>query len=157
MFLTEVLDRNSVAGPVSANSKRNALQIVADVAERTLGTYGLEADSILQGLLEREKLSSTGVGQGVAVPHAALPGLTRMHGVFIRLETPVSYEAIDDVPVDLIFALFAPQEAGSEHLRALAKVSRILRQKELREQLRQVDTADALYALLNRTETSHAA
>jgi len=157
MFLSEVLDRNSVAGPVSANSKRHALQIVADLAERNLAAYGLDSETILQGLLEREKLSSTGVGLGVAVPHAALAGLPRMHGVFVRLETSVDYEAVDDVPVDLIFALFAPENAGTEHLRALAKVSRILRQKELRDQLRQVDNADAIYALLNRTEASSAA
>ncbi|MFT3997063.1 MAG: PTS sugar transporter subunit IIA [Asticcacaulis sp.] len=157
MFLSDVLDRNNVAGPVSANSKRHALQIVADLAERGLAGYGLDSETLLQGLLEREKLSSTGVGLGVAVPHAALPGLTRMHGVFVRLETPVEYEAIDDVPVDLIFALFAPEDAGSEHLRALAKVSRILRQKELRDQLRRVESADAIYALLNRTEAPNAA
>lgn len=157
MFLTEVLDRTGVAGPVSANSKRHALQIVADVAERGLAAYGLDSETILQGLLEREKLSSTGVGTGVAVPHAALAGLTHMKGVFVRLESPVDYEAVDDVPVDLIFALFAPENAGTEHLRALAKVSRILRQKDLREQLRQVDNPDALYALLTRSEAHNAA
>ncbi|ESQ80769.1 PTS sugar transporter subunit IIA [Asticcacaulis sp. YBE204] len=147
MFLTDVLERNGVAGPVSANSKRHALQTVAELAERGLG---IDSDIIFQGLLDREKLSSTGVGLGVAVPHATLKGLTRMHGVFVRLDTPIDFESIDDVPVDLIFALFAPEDAGSEHLRALAKVSRVLRQKPLRDALRKVDNADALYALLNQ-------
>lgn len=154
MFLSELLARQSIGGSISANSKRHALQIVADLGERTLG---IESDTLLQGLLEREKLGSTGVGQGVAVPHATLKGLTRMHGVFLQLETPVEYDAIDEVPVDLIFALFAPENSGSEHLRALAKVSRVLRQKDLRDALRKVDSPDALFALLTQTTNSNAA
>lgn len=150
MFLSQLLERHAVIGPIGANSKRHALQVVADLAERVLD---IESDIILQGLLEREKLGSTGVGLGVAVPHAALRGLTQMHGVFVRLETPVEYDAVDDMPVDLLFALFAPEDAGTEHLRALAKVSRLLRQKELRESLRKVDSSDALFALL--TDTAH--
>jgi PTS system nitrogen regulatory IIA component len=93
----------------------------------------------------------------VAVPHAALPGLDRMHGIFIRLENPVDYESIDDMPVDLIFALLAPEDAGTEHLRALAKVSRVLRQKDLREQLRMIENNDAVYSLLTRSADSNAA
>ncbi len=154
MFLTSLLDRRAVNGNVGVNSKRQALQVVADIAARQLG---LEADDILQALLEREKLGSTGVGMGVAVPHAALPGLDRMHGVFIRLENPVDYESIDDMPVDLIFALLAPEDAGTEHLRALAKVSRVLRQKDLREQLRVIENNDAIYSLLTRGADSNAA
>ncbi|MGZ3299163.1 MAG: PTS sugar transporter subunit IIA, partial [Asticcacaulis sp.] len=94
---------------------------------------------------------------GVAVPHAALKGLDRMHGIFIHLETPVEYDSIDNMPVDLIFALFAPEDAGTEHLRALAKVSRLLRQRELREQLRAIDNNDAIYALLTGVADSNAA
>ncbi|WP_140984377.1 PTS IIA-like nitrogen regulatory protein PtsN [Asticcacaulis tiandongensis] len=154
MFLSQLLERNAVIGPIGANSKRHALQIVADLAERVLE---IESDTILQGLVDREKLGSTGVGLGVAVPHAALKGLDRMRGVFVRLETPVEYDAIDDMPVDLLFALFAPEDAGTEHLRALAKVSRLLRQKDLRESLRKVETADALFALLSETAHSDAA
>jgi PTS system nitrogen regulatory IIA component len=154
MFLTSLLDRHALNGNVSVNSKRQALQVVADIAARQLG---LDADDILQALLEREKLGSTGVGTGVAVPHAALPGLDRMYGVFIRLENPVDYESIDDMPVDLIFALLAPEDAGTEHLRALAKVSRVLRQKDLREQLRLIENNDAIYSLLTRSADSNAA
>jgi len=154
MFLNRLLDRRAINGQVSVNSKRQALQTVADMAARQLN---LDAGEILQALLERERTSSTGVGHGVAVPHAALKGLDRMYGIFIHLDTPVDYDSIDDMPVDLIFALFAPAGAGSEHLRALAKVSRLLRQKELREQLRRIDNSDAIYALLTGDADSDAA
>ncbi|MBW8880338.1 MAG: PTS IIA-like nitrogen regulatory protein PtsN [Asticcacaulis sp.] len=154
MYLNSLLDRRAVLGTVSVNSKRQALQLVADMASRLLS---LDAAVVHHALLEREKLGSTGVGMGVAVPHAALAGLDRMHGIFIRLETPVAYDAIDDMPVDLIFALLAPENAGTEHLRALAKVSRLLRQKDLREQLRLVESTDAIYALLTGYADSNAA
>ncbi len=154
MFLTSLLDRHGINGNVSVNSKRQALQVIADIAARQLG---LDSATIHHALLEREKLGSTGVGMGVAVPHAALAGLDRMHGVFLRLEAAIDYEAIDDRPVDLIFALLAPEDAGTEHLRALAKVSRVLRQKDLRDQLRSVESNDALYALLIGMADSNAA
>jgi len=154
MFLTSLLDRRAINASVSVNSKRQALQVVADMAARQLG---LDAGDIHQALIDRERLGSTGVGMGVAVPHAALPGLDRMYGVFIRVEAPIDYEAIDDMPVDLIFALLAPENAGTEHLRALAKVSRVLRQKDLREQLRAIENSEAIYALLTGIADSNAA
>lgn len=154
MYLNSLLDRHAILGSISVNSKRQALQVVADLAARQLK---LDAGDVHQALLEREKLGSTGVGMGVAVPHAALPGLDAMHGIFIRLESPINYDSIDDMPVDLIFALLAPEHAGTEHLRALAKVSRVLRQKELREQLRLIDNPDAIYAVLTGIADSHAA
>ena len=154
MYLNSLLDRHAILGNICVNSKRQALQVIADLAAKQLG---LDAGDIHQALLEREKLGSTGVGMGVAVPHAALPGLDHMHGIFIRLENPINYDSIDDMPVDLIFALLAPEHAGTEHLRALAKVSRVLRQKELREQLRLIDNPDAMYAVLTGIADSHAA
>lgn len=154
MYLNSLLDRRAILGDVSVNSKRQALQAIADMAARQLK---LDADDVLQALLEREKLGSTGVGLGVGVPHAALAGLDRMYGIFIRLETPVAYDSIDDMPVDLIFALLAPENAGTEHLRALAKVSRVLRQKDVREQLRRIDNPDAIYAVLTSVASSNAA
>jgi PTS system nitrogen regulatory IIA component len=154
MDIGQLLKRDAVAVRVSANSKRQALVALAEIASRSLG---LPEDEILDALLEREQQGSTGVGQGVAVPHARLKGLDRMAGVFVKLETPVPFDAVDDRPVDLLFALFAPQAAGMEHLRALAKVSRLLRQSELREHLRQARTGDALYALLSRDAASNAA
>jgi len=145
MHIGELLDRNAIALRVSAANKRQALALVAEIAARSLG---MEAPDILDALSEREQAGSTGVGHGVAAPHARLEGLTRIRGVFVRLEQPVEFESVDDQPVDLIFALFAPVDAGAEHLRALAKVSRLLRHTELRQQLRQARTADAVHALL---------
>jgi PTS system nitrogen regulatory IIA component len=101
----------------------------------------------MDALLEREALGSTGLGSGVAVPHARIEGLQRIFGVFVRLDTPVAYGSVDDRPVDLLFALFAPPRDGAEHLRALAAVSRAVRSPELRENLRQVRTIDAAQAL----------
>lgn len=137
-----------------ASSKRQALHLVADVAAEALG---LTTDRVLEALLEREALGSTGLGSGVAVPHARVPGLNRVTGVFVRLDTPVAYGSVDDQPVDLVFALFAPPAAGAEHLRALAAVSRALRSAEMRERLRQAHTTDAIRALFVRDAAPAAA
>ena len=146
MQIGDLLDRNAIALRISAANKRKALAVIAEIAGRN---FGLDAGSVLDALTEREQAGSTGVGHGVAAPHARLEGLDRLRGVFVRLEHPVEFDSVDDQPVDLIFALFAPKDAsGVEHLRALARVSRLLRQAELREQLRQARTADAIHALL---------
>jgi PTS system nitrogen regulatory IIA component len=146
MQIGELLDRNAISLRVSAANKRKALAVIAEIAARN---FGLDAGDVLDALTEREQAGSTGVGHGVAAPHARLEGLTRMRGVFVRLDRAVDFDSVDDQPVDLIFALFAPKEAaGVEHLRALARVSRILRQADLRQQLRQAHTADAIHALL---------
>jgi PTS system nitrogen regulatory IIA component len=130
---------------VSAASKRQALSVISEIAART---FGLKAAEVFDALMEREAAGSTGVGHGVAVPHARLAGVDRLRGVFVRLEQPVEFDALDDKPVDLLFALFSPPGSGSEHLRALARVSRALRQADLREQLRQARNGDAIRALL---------
>jgi PTS system nitrogen regulatory IIA component len=153
MDLSDLLDRESV-GLRGAVSKRQALTAIAEIAARR---FGVDAGAALEALLERERTSSTGVGSGVAAPHARLSGLERIRGVFVRLEQPVPFHAVDDQPVDLLFALFAPPSADTEHLRALARVSRMLRQPELREQLRQARSPDAMYALLAREPRSSAA
>jgi PTS system nitrogen regulatory IIA component len=146
MQIGDLLDRSAIALRINAANKRKALAVIAEIAARN---FGLDAGYVLDALTEREQAGSTGVGHGVAAPHARLEGLTRLRGVFVRLEHPVEFDSVDDQPVDLIFALFAPKEAsGVEHLRALARVSRLLRQAELREQLRQARTADAIHALL---------
>lgn len=154
MQIGDLLDVDAVIPQVNAPSKRQALALIADVAARR---FGLKVPEVLDALLEREQLGSTGVGHGVGVPHARLNGLERMRGVFLRLETPIDFKAVDEQPVDLLFALFAPADAGAEHLRALARVSRILRRPALREQLRQSHTADALFALLVQEQESSAA
>lgn len=144
------LDPEAVIEHAGAGSKRAALGAVAEAAARR---FGLPSSAVLDRLAAREAQGSTGVGHGVALPHAVLPGLDRMRAVFVRLKTPAPFQAIDDEPVDLIFALFAPAERdasgpGVEHLRALAKVSRLLRAKEMRQLLRQARSSDALYSLL---------
>jgi nitrogen PTS system EIIA component len=145
MTIEDLLDRRAITAKLVAHTKHQALSLVAEIAARR---FGLEAGTVLDAILVREQAGSTGVGAGVAVPHARLAGLDRMRGVFLRLETPVDFDAVDGAPVDLIFALLAPADAGSEHLRALARVARLLRQKELRQQLRRAGTPDAVHALL---------
>jgi PTS system nitrogen regulatory IIA component len=155
MNIGDLLEPRAIAPRAGGGSKRQVLSAVADIAARN---FGLEARTVLDALLEREAAGSTGVGHGVAVPHARLPGLVRMRGVFMRLEQPTAFEAVDDQPVDLVFALFAPAQADTEHLRTLARVSRLLRQGDLRQQLRQARTAEAIYALLaQETRSSSAA
>ncbi|MDX5329902.1 MAG: PTS IIA-like nitrogen regulatory protein PtsN [Pseudomonadota bacterium] len=145
MQIGDILDRGAIALRVGATDKRQILAHIAEVAARN---FGLDAGAVLDGLSEREAAGSTGIGQGVAVPHARMEGLDRIRGVFLRVEQPVEFDSIDEQPADLIFALLAPAEAGTEHLRALARVSRMLRNPELREHLRAAPTPDALHALL---------
>jgi PTS system nitrogen regulatory IIA component len=154
MNIGELLDRRAIAPRVSAANKRQALSVIAEVAARA---FALKAPDIFEALLEREAAGSTGVGHGVAAPHARLAGLDRMHGVFVRLEQPVDFGAVDDQPVDLLFALLAPPDSGSEHLRALARVSRLMRQADVREHLRKARGADAIRALLVREARPSAA
>ena len=145
MNIGDLLDRSAIALRVSAANKRQALAVISEIAARN---FGLEVGEVLDALTEREAAGSTGVGHGVAAPHARLEGLERMRGVFVRLEHPVEFDAVDDQPVDLLFALFAPKDVGAEHLRALARVSRLMRQPQVRERLRQARTADAIHAIL---------
>ena len=145
MNLGNLLDLRAISPRVGGSSKRQVLSVIADIAGRS---FGPPSEQVLDALLEREAAGSTGVGHGVAVPHARLEGIDRMRAVFVRLEHPVPFEAVDDQPVDLLFALFAPKGSSSEHLRALARVSRLLRQPEIREQLRQAKTAEAIHLLL---------
>jgi PTS system nitrogen regulatory IIA component len=145
MSIDDLLDRRAITPRLQAHSKQQALSLLAETAARV---FGLDSGDVLDGLIAREQAGSTGVGEGVAVPHARLAGLDRMRAVFLRLEAPVEFDAIDGAPVDLIFALFAPPGAGAEHLRSLARVARMLRQRDLRRQLRQATTADAVHALL---------
>jgi PTS system nitrogen regulatory IIA component len=154
MDISDLLSPDSIILRGGASSKRQALQAVAEAASVALG---LDEAKALEALLEREALGSTGLGSGVAVPHARVEGLEQVSALFVRLDTPVAYESLDDRPVDLLFALFAPLNAGAEHLRALAAVSRAMRSPELREQLRQARTVDAVSALFVRDTTASAA
>jgi PTS system nitrogen regulatory IIA component len=154
MDIGDLLDRHAIIPRVSAGAKRQALNVAAEVAARL---YGLKASDVLEALLAREEEGSTGLGAGVAVPHARIKGLERVRGFFIRMETAIPFESVDDQPVDLMFVLLAPAEAATQHLRALAMVSRALRRPDLREQLRHARTQDALYALLIHHATPSAA
>ena len=154
MDIGELLTRDGIVLRSGASSKRQALHVAAEAAAHVLGR---DDTAIFTALMEREALGSTGLGGGVAVPHARLAGLEKVCAVFVRLDHPVAYDAVDDRPVDILFALFASPDAGAEHLRALAAVSRALRSPELRERLRQARTVDAIHALFVRDTTATAA
>jgi len=154
MMLGDLLDSGSISPRVSAATKRQALSVVAEIAARS---WGLKAPKVFDALMEREATGSTGVGYGVAIPHAQIEGLDRLRGVFLRLVPPIEYGAVDDGAVDLVFALLAPVGSGSEQLRALARVARAMRVAELRSQLRQAAGADAIRALFSREARPSAA
>lgn len=135
-------------------SKKQALQ---ELAARAGLLTGIEAETILAVLIERERLGTTGIGNGVAIPHGRLPQLTSVLGLFARLEKSIDFDSVDDEPVDLLFLLLAPAGAGADHLKALAKVSRVLRNETLCQKLRGSNTAEAIYALLTSAESSAAA
>jgi PTS system nitrogen regulatory IIA component len=155
MEIADLIGPDSVIADLRATSKKQALQ---ELAERAAAITGLHERQIFDVLLERERLGTTGVGNGIAIPHGKLAGLKKLHGVFARLSTPIDFEAIDERPVDLIFLLLAPETAGADHLKALARVSRLLRDQAVCEKLRKTDTADALYILLTEgNAATHAA
>ena len=145
MIIGDLLDAGAIAPRVAATDKRQALSIIAELAARSCS---LKAPKVFDALLEREALGPTGLGHGVAIPHAQIAGLDRLRGIFVCLEKPVDFGSVDDEPVDLLFALLAPKGQASDHLRALARVSRLLRQNRLREQLRNARNCDAILALL---------
>jgi PTS system nitrogen regulatory IIA component len=150
----DLLDRGAIGARVNASSKRQALSVVSEIAGRA---FHLKSAEVLAKLMQRERMGSTGVGHGVAVPHCRMRGVDRVRGVFVRLESPIDFGAVDEQPVDLIFALLAPANDASEHLRSLARVSRALRQSDLRQQLRQAGGLDAILALLAQEQRPSAA
>jgi PTS system nitrogen regulatory IIA component len=135
-------------------NKKQALQ---ELAKRAAELTGAHERQIFDVLLERERLGTTGVGNGIAIPHGKLAEMKKMFGLFARLDPAVDFEAIDEQPVDLIFLLLAPEGAGADHLKALARVSRLLRDRGICEKLRGADQAEAIYALLTDQAHSHAA
>jgi nitrogen PTS system EIIA component len=151
MELAELLTPEGVIASLRVTSKKQALQ---ELAQRAAKLFRLPERQIFEALLERERLGTTGVGQGVAIPHAKFAGLDRLHGLFARLEQPIDFEAIDDRPVDLLFALLAPEDAGADHLKALARVSRLLRNQAVCTKLRGTDDAAAIYAILTEPSAS---
>ncbi len=154
MALSDLLSPKAVVLNLHARCKREALAALAD---RASAVTGADAGAIREALMEREKLGSTGVGRGVAIPHGKIEGLAAMTGLLAKLDQPIDFEAVDDQPVDLIFVLLAPMDASAAHLKALAKVSRLLRDERVREALRGAETPEALFAIAVETERSHAA
>lgn len=154
MEITDLISPAAVIPNLRATSKKQALQ---DLARRAAEITSLHERAIFDVLLERERLGTTGVGNGIAIPHGKLASLDRLYGLFARLEKPIHFDSIDEQPVDLIFLLLAPESAGADHLKALARVSRLLRDKSVCEKLRGTDNADALYSLLTESPASRAA
>ncbi len=154
MTLHDLLKDGVVVSGLRPTSKKQALHLVANKAAEA---KGISAEDVLKTLLERERLSSTGVGGGVAIPHALCPGLDTITGFFFRLENGIDFDAIDDAPVDLIFLLLAPDAEGATHLRALAQVSRVLRRPDVRQKIRNAPDEAAILALLCDEPQSNAA
>jgi len=154
MALTDLLSPDAIFSALRVNGKKQALQ---EMSERAGQVSGLPAREIFDALLQRERLGSTGVGDGIAIPHGKLAKCNRIFGIFARLERAIDFEALDGLPVDLIFLLIAPESAGADHLKALAGIARVLRDPEMAAQLRATRDASALYSLLTLTPASHAA
>ncbi len=154
MEISDLLKPDRVIDALRAHSKKQALQ---ELAERASEFTGLHERTIFDILLERERLGTTGVGKGIAIPHGKLAELDGLYGLFARLEAPVDYDAIDEQPVDLVFLLLAPEAAGADHLKALAQISRLLRDSSICEKLRAAADSKSIFGLLTKGATSRAA
>ena len=154
MDVTDLVQPKAIIPSLKASSKKQVLQ---ELARKASEVSGVDQREIFDVLLERELLGTTGVGHGIAIPHGKLPNLERIYGVFARMDQPIAFDSIDDEPVDLIFLLLAPEGAGADHLKALARVSRLLRDRSVCTKLRGCESADAIYALFGEAAASHAA
>ena len=154
MNFSDLLKPNAVKVLAGVSSKKRLIHDIADLAE---AAYGIGAAGAVEALMERESLGPTGVGQGVALPHARVPGLEDVVGTFILLEKPIDFEAVDRQPVDVVFGLFAPEDAGVEHLKALALVSRTLREASICKKLRANPDPATLYTILTEAQSVQAA
>jgi len=154
MDLSDLIEVSAIMPALKANSKKQLLQLLA---EKAAAVTELPERVIFDTILQRERLGSTGVGNGIAIPHGKLSGVKKIVGVFARLESPVDFEALDDQPVDLVFLLLAPEGAGADHLKALSRIARVLRDNETVTKIRGTRDASAIYALLSETATPHAA
>ena len=145
MLLSDLVAPNAVIPALKVNGKKQAIQ---ELAARAAGLTGGGERAIFEILMQREKLGSTGVGNGIAIPHGKLPKLGKLFGLFARLDRPIDFDALDGQPVDLVFLLLAPETAGADHLKALARVARLLRDQDVARKLRDSRDAEALYAVL---------
>lgn len=155
MTLADLIAPEAVLPSLNVKDKK---QLLAELSARASQLSGLQEREIFDALLQRERLGSTGLGQGAAIPHSKMAGLTRIVGVFARLSSPIDFDAADGDPVDIVFLLLAPEGAGADHLKALARISRLLRDRPAVQKLKSSRDAEALYALLTQDEaSSHAA
>lgn len=154
MDLSELLNENAILSTLKVSSKKQAIQCIS---EKAAEITGLNEREIFETLLQRERLGSTGVGSGIAIPHGKLPSLDKIYGVMARLERPISFDAMDDQPVDIIFLLLAPEGAGADHLKALAKIARVLRDGDMVNKIRATADPEALYSVLLAPESQVAA
>ena len=151
MTLEALIDKQSVLANLKAPNKK---QLLVELSQALASRVAIDHRLIFETLLKREKLGSTGIGQGIAIPHGKVATLPRVYGLFARLATPVEFDSIDGRPVDLVFALLAPEHAGADHLKALAKISRLLRDPDVVAKLRGTEDADGLYAILTEPTVS---
>lgn len=154
MNLIDLLEPHCIIEKLSATSKKQALQ---ELAKRAAEITSLKERAIFDVLLERERLGTTGMGNGIAIPHGKLPGLDRLYGFFARLKVPIDFDSVDDSPVSLIFLLLTPDTAGADHLKALTRISRLLRDQQLCKNLLAAKDANTLRALLRENATNRAA
>ncbi|MCV6546953.1 MAG: PTS IIA-like nitrogen regulatory protein PtsN [Cohaesibacter sp.] len=154
MELNDLIAPNAIVPLLKASSKK---QVIQELSEKASALTGLPQRQIFDKLLQRERLGSTGVGQGVAIPHGKLAELDRLWGIFAVLDKPVNYETLDDQPVDIVFLLLAPEGAGADHLKALARVARVLRNSDSLAKLRSATDTDTIRAVLCEMEQSDAA
>ncbi len=154
MYLGEILNPNAVKMINSCTSKKRLFHDLGELAE---GCYTLNATKVIDALIDREGLGPTGVGHGIALPHARLDSVTTVCGMFLRLEKPLNFDSVDRQPVDLVFALLAPQSAGVEHLKALALVSRTMRDPDVCAKLRANSDPTILHAILTEVQSTQAA
>jgi PTS system nitrogen regulatory IIA component len=153
MPLIDLVAPNAILPALKVNNKKQALQ---ELAAKAAALTGQNERAIFEILLQREKLGSTGVGNGIAIPHGKLPNLNKLFGLFARLDRAIDFEALDGQPVDLVFLLLAPESAGADHLKALARVARLLRDADIAHKLRASRDAEALYAVLAMPSASAA-
>lgn len=154
MDLSDLIEPSAILPTLKANSKKQVLQLLS---ENAAALTGIPEREVFETILQRERLGSTGVGNGIAIPHGKLPGVKNITGIFARLEAPVDFEALDDQPVDLLFMLLAPESAGADHLKALARIARVLRDRDTLTKIRGTRDAAAIHALLATPAASDAA
>jgi len=154
MDLSDLLVIDAILPRLKTANKKQALQ---EMAAKAAALTGRDERDIFETLMQREKLGSTGVGHGVAIPHGKLPGLERLVGVFALIDKPIDFDSLDGEPVDVVFLLLAPESAGADHLKALARIARVLRDDETAAKLRAADDAAAMYTLLTENVRSDAA